>query len=395
MTRAVRPFLLLLLSSLATVPACGSANGDACKTGFESCVCYGNATCQSGLTCASNRCVKLGGTGGAQGGVGGGGGAIAGTGGTVGGIGGSTDGTGGTLGGVGGMVGGTGGAVVGGTGGTLSGTGGTIVVGGTGGSAGGPGGMGGGIRGTGGGASGGAGGFLLLPSVTGNVNNSGAGIVGNWYSFADAYRTTTALGKCVTDGAPACSMFNASSPAQADAFGPSDMPITVGKMCASGTVAQVVADTASAGALDYGGIWGAYIALSFNGVGAADGSATPSPYNAPAHGITGIAFDIDNVPPANGAPSLRVELTTSVIPGTTDKQPAYWNGAIQNNSPVSPGTNSFYWANVSRPMSEANYPAFDPTKILAIQFHVIANPSSPINFNFCISNLIALTTPAP
>jgi len=45
--------------------------GGACATGSEGCTCYGNHTCDPGLTCASSLCVQLGGgTGGTTGGGG-------------------------------------------------------------------------------------------------------------------------------------------------------------------------------------------------------------------------------------------------------------------------------------------------------------------------------------
>ena len=34
--------------------------------------------------------------------------------------------------------------------------------------------------------------------------------------------------------------------------------------------------------------------------------------------------------------------------------------------------------------------AFDPTKILSVQFHVVTNTSSTIPFNYCISKVKAL-----
>jgi len=274
--------------------------------------------------------------------------------------------------------------VVGGTGGA-GGRGGAGGVGS--GGRGGAGGVGSGGHGGAGGSGGaGGGGFLLLPDANGAVTNNGAGVMGSWYALADADTRTTSPSICKANGAPACSMFAASSPAQGSGaeFGPSD--ITIGKMCASGTVAKAVADRGSGTAIDYTGIWGAYIAMGFN-VAAGD-AGTQSPYDATAHGITGISFDIDAVPTS----ALRVEFTTSAVPGTTDTEEAYWGGATLNSSPVIAGTNSFIWSAVSGPMYETNYPAFDPTKILSIQFHVISNPIGSVNFNFCISNLKALTT---
>ena len=49
-------------------------------------------------------------------------------------------------------------------------------------------------------------------------------------------------------------------------------------------------------------------------------------YNAPAHGVTGVAFDIDNPP----GPNFRVEFQTL----GTENNAAYWNGAVSQSSPA-------------------------------------------------------------
>jgi hypothetical protein len=56
---------LVSCSSNAGKPT-GSDAGD-CPTGAEACPCYGNKTCDVGLTCASNLCVALTGAGGSSG----------------------------------------------------------------------------------------------------------------------------------------------------------------------------------------------------------------------------------------------------------------------------------------------------------------------------------------
>jgi hypothetical protein len=140
----------------------------------------------------------------------------------------------------------------------------------------------------------------------------------------------------VRDQAPTCSVFSSGTPAQGGALVPTDSPITVGKMCVSGT---------------------------------------------------------DTVPLANSMVSFRVEFPTAAVPGTTDADAAYWNGATSNGSPVTAGTNVVLWSNVAGPMYETSAPPFDPTQLLAIQFHVIASASGTTPFSFCISNLTALTSP--
>ncbi len=164
-------------------------------------------------------------------------------------------------------------------------------------------------------------------------------------------------------------------------------------MCASGTVARVVTDTASPSAVDYSGIWGAVIALGFNGYTNGVAALAGSGYDAPAHGIVGISFDIDLVPYANNTLSFRVEFPSAAVPGTTDSDAAYWNGATSNGSPVTAGQNVILWSNVLGPMYETSAPPFDPSQLVAIQFHVIASASAPTPFSFCISNLTALTSP--
>lgn len=95
--------LLAVVSILAMGAAagCGSSSKSA---GSEGGPCYGNGSCNSGLTCLSQLCVKATGTGGAAG-NGSGGGAAAGATGAAGkeGVGGSGGGAGGT-GGAGGMA---------------------------------------------------------------------------------------------------------------------------------------------------------------------------------------------------------------------------------------------------------------------------------------------------
>lgn len=103
--------LMLIVGAIAFADAaCGGSNGQSCAQGTERCPCYGNSTCNPGLTCASNTCVNLGGAGGGSGSGGGSGGSSrGGTGGT------NTAGAGGT------STAGTGGTSTGGRGGTNAG----------------------------------------------------------------------------------------------------------------------------------------------------------------------------------------------------------------------------------------------------------------------------------
>jgi hypothetical protein len=108
--------------------ACGSGSSNksppACPAGAETCACYGNGTCNTGLVCFSDLCVNPAtGNGGAGGTLGSGG--ASGSGGTIPGTGGTTPGTGGTTPGAGGTTAGTGGTSPGSGGAT--GTGGSTI----------------------------------------------------------------------------------------------------------------------------------------------------------------------------------------------------------------------------------------------------------------------------
>lgn len=125
--------LILVTLALACSSGAGKATGNdgGCPIGSETCACYGNGTCNQGLTCASTVCVNLGtaGSGGAGGNPGSGGSAPgAGGGGSSGGsvgVGGSAGSSGGTAGigqaGAGGNAGATGAGGVGGRAGTGTG----------------------------------------------------------------------------------------------------------------------------------------------------------------------------------------------------------------------------------------------------------------------------------
>jgi hypothetical protein len=116
---------ILVLAAAVLAVSCSHDGGGAasCPTGAETCACYGNMSCNRGLTCASNVCVNLSPTGGTSGSAGANGGTSGGAGGTSGGAGGSTSGAGGAAMGSGGKSGGSGG--------TSGGSGGTTGAGGT------------------------------------------------------------------------------------------------------------------------------------------------------------------------------------------------------------------------------------------------------------------------
>ena len=182
--------------------ALGSGTGGTggCAVGDETCACFPNKTCQTGLTCASDLCVRLGGTG--TGGSAGSGGSV-GAGGSVGSGGnvgsGGTPGSGGSI-GPGGSPG-SGGSV--GSGGSI-GSGGTLGMAGAVG-AGGAGGLGGAV-GTGSGGSVGNGGVMgtggLGPPANNQIGNGdfNSGTSAPWHVTSGSGSATTGVTTVVTNG---------------------------------------------------------------------------------------------------------------------------------------------------------------------------------------------------
>src|SRR5262245_6402304 len=63
-----RSWAMGLLTIVLGYAGCGGGGDDgACATGDERCACFGNGTCNDGLTCLSQKCVRLGGEGGRAG----------------------------------------------------------------------------------------------------------------------------------------------------------------------------------------------------------------------------------------------------------------------------------------------------------------------------------------
>jgi hypothetical protein len=223
-------------------------------------------------------------------------------------------------------------------------------------------------------------GVTITPNTQGLVLSStnALGVQGPWYAYSDGvgFDGSSATGICEARGGhPPAACSSIITPAVGS------FPNVGGKMCTSGTAAMVIAG--ASGLPDYANITGAGIGLDLNN----SGGAVPvrGPFNALGKGVTGLAFDLEFV----ALPGLRVEFPALATDGTASGA-AYW-GANPSfaNSPVVAGTNVLRWADVG--IAGAAPPAFDPTMIESVLFHVPTTITSTGPFSFCVSNLRLLT----
>jgi hypothetical protein len=224
-----------------------------------------------------------------------------------------------------------------------------------------------------------------IPLVTGAdgwIAPNAAGVFGSWWAVGDNYLALgpSSIPTCAAAGfsPDLCSMIT--TPPQGAPF----LPDPNGKgMCTSGIAARVI--PGQDGTLAYSSIWGNLIAFDLNTTGPDITPTMVFPYDAPAHGITGFAFDIDAVPPGG---HLRVTFPTVA----TVNQPAYWDGASQDQSPIlAPGHYEMRWPEIGGPFYLGNPPPFDPTQLRTIGFHVVSNANEAVPYSFCIKNVVLLT----
>jgi hypothetical protein len=225
------------------------------------------------------------------------------------------------------------------------------------------------------------GGIALVTGTDGQLEPNAAGAAGYWWSVGDYYATdgTPGAGNCPTAGFPTTACSSITTPIPGTPFSPD----ANGSMCTAGTAAQVV--FGSDGTLAWSAIWGNMVGVYF---AKTDPSLTApaGSFDAPAHGITGVAFDVDgNLPPGR----LRLLVGTA----ENDSNSAYWDGATMSASPFQgPGHYEIRWSEIGGPLYlGADAPPFDPTKIESVAFHIIGNNDAPAPYDFCISKLVLLT----
>jgi hypothetical protein len=236
-------------------------------------------------------------------------------------------------------------------------------------------------------------GSVLTPGPTGYVDDSAtSGIVGAWYGYGDMWGTNGAPpGNCQTLGgftADQCSTITfPMAPMLAADAGPDASavatfpPNAMGAMCLTGNAAKVI-DKIGSTMADYSDIFGIGIGLDFNNMG-----GTKLPWDATATHVTGFTFDITGVP----AGGIRVEFPT--VQTTNGFQDSYSiNVAGDGHYQADLSTTSAHKLKPSfTPPTGMTEPAFDPTMLLSIQFHVATNTTAAINVPMmCVNNLTAI-----
>jgi hypothetical protein len=300
-------------------------------------------------------------------------------------------------------------------------------------------------------------GIEVLPADDGRVYaaDNALGIQGQWFADGDRYDSQS----CIRFGmhGDLCSevYFPPPNSEPTECPGkdlsyttfPLGFPNQDGVMCTSGQVGKVVRCGANAvncnNDLDFSNMWGAGIGLDFN-LDVSSGTRDPTRrerWDATAHGIVGVAFDVQLIDDGGlGGPHLRVEFplllpdgsllpagkgavaldpcadpvlppadaTESLpypdTPTPTEEHPdgspfwgapPTWGDALKDVSPARPGHNVIHFKDIpAAPEARSEY-AFDPTRLLGIQFHVPSfkadsDAGGHFGYGFCISNLTFL-----
>jgi hypothetical protein len=166
-----------------------------------------------------------------------------------------------------------------------------------------------------------------------------------------------------------------------------------GKMCTSGETAVIPYCASCPDEYDYRNVWGAGIGLDLNTNPGQPGAKLP--FDALGAKVVGVSFEIDFWTTSPLRVEFPIVLPDEGTAATTEDHPdgsPYW-GATEKYafSPVKQGYNRFRWTDVKAP--KGSY-AFDPSRLLAIQFHVPAvsytEGSERRPYEFCVHNLTFL-----
>ncbi len=266
---------------------------------------------------------------------------------------------------------------------------------------------------------------VVVPSATGWVDSmdscivtSGLGIQGAWYPYGDQYGTGNGAQKCLTYGghmASECAQITTPDPTMMAFPNMGGSMHTAGTSekvlpCIMGTKASMIPTSGcpmgdTGGGFDYSSMWGAGIGFDLNAdKGPPDGDGKKNTWNPMDHGVIGIRFTIQGLPPGGIRVEFPMLLTTAeaaadtppvtTMPPTTDDHSAgapYWGAKGDGkypNSPAVEGVNTITWDMVGIP--KAMVYMFDTSRLLGIQFHVPTTTGGTAPYDFTISNVTFL-----
>jgi hypothetical protein len=121
--------------------------------------------------------------------------------------------------------------------------------------------------------------------------------------------------------------------------------------------------------------WGGAIGFNLN---QAEGDDPPAePFDASAAGVTGFGFDVSALP-------IGGQLRFNVLVAGEDTN--NYCAAI-----TAPAGNQFHWTDLKLSCWAAEDATPDPTRIQAVHWQIVTNDSGPFDFDFCVTNITALT----
>jgi hypothetical protein len=224
----------------------------------------------------------------------------------------------------------------------------------------------------------------LTSDSTGELTPNRLSIAGGWYAYGDGWGVVGPPGVCETIGmfaAAQCSTITSplpmNSPGAMPGMGfPQNPP---GTFCLSGIAAQVIGNPP-----DYSNIYGIGMGVDLN-----HANIVKMVYDATAHGVVGFQFDITGLPAATGD-EVRVELPT---PETSADGFASWGTSLTSSLPGGGKSVRVLFSELGQLFSSGTPPAFNPARLLSIEFHVpsVASGATVVS-DLCVSNLQAIVT---
>jgi hypothetical protein len=229
----------------------------------------------------------------------------------------------------------------------------------------------------------------ITPDPGGYVapSSNSVGIQGAWYGYGDGWGTSGAPpGDCEVKGmhmVSQCSSITSPQPAMATDGGDGGAtatfpPTAAGAMCLSGTAAKVIGTPP-----DYSNMFGIGIGLDFNNQNGVKGI-----WDASMNHVVGFTFHISGVP--TGGVLVEFPTTDTDAMGSDS-----WSITAMSDGDYTADLNTM--ASDRHHLSQAfqmtgMQPAFKPSQMKSIQFHVATNIRAAISVsNLCVSNLAAVT----